>query len=102
NHFHMIINSGSNPTEITSYMHRFMTSYCVYFNIKYHLVGRLFQGEYRSTTIRTEESLKKVREYLDQNPVRAGLVARPQDYRWLGHATGQAEKTPRASSTKNP
>jgi hypothetical protein len=31
----------------------------------------------------SEESLQEKLEYLRQNPVRRGLVARPEDYRWL-------------------
>jgi putative transposase len=32
--------------------------------------------------LRSDESLKK-REYIRQNPVSAGLVQKPEDYRWL-------------------
>jgi hypothetical protein len=33
--------------------------------------------------LRSDESLKEKCEYIRQNPVRRGLVKRPEDYRWL-------------------
>jgi hypothetical protein len=32
--------------------------------------------------------------YIDLNPVRAGLVKDPKDYRWCGYAQKDAKKMP--------
>ena len=44
--------------------------------------GPLWQRESFDRMIRSEESLSKKREYIFNNPVRAGLVARWEDYPW--------------------
>jgi len=87
NHFHILINSGSKPEEITSYMHRFMTSYAIYLNRKYQLVGRVFQSPYKAKYIPNKEVLKKVSTYIKGNPVKAGLVRNSYDYKWLMEAS---------------
>ncbi len=87
NHFHILIYSGSRPGEITPYMHRFMTSYAIYLNKKYHLVGRVFQSPYKSKYIPKNEVLKKVTKYIKDNPVKAGLVRHSHDYKWLMEAS---------------
>ncbi len=33
--------------------------------------------------LRSDESLKEKCEYIRQNPVRKGLIARPENYQWL-------------------
>ena len=45
--------------------------------------GRVWQDESFDHILRGDESLKKKAEYVLENPVRAGLVTRPQDYPWL-------------------
>ena len=48
--------------------------------------GTLWQHESFDHILRSDESLGKKIEYICQNPVRAGLVARPEDYPWLWRA----------------
>jgi REP element-mobilizing transposase RayT len=45
--------------------------------------GPVWQEESFDHVLRSQESFKKKLEYLRQNPVRSGLVKRPEDYRWL-------------------
>jgi len=42
--------------------------------------GRVWQDESFDHILRGDESLSKKMEYILQNPVRAGLAARSQDY----------------------
>jgi REP element-mobilizing transposase RayT len=46
-------------------------------------VGRVWQDESFDHILRGEESLTKKITYILENPIRAGLVTRSQDYRWL-------------------
>jgi hypothetical protein len=46
-------------------------------------MGRVWQDESFDHILRGDESLSKKMEYILQNPVRAGLVAKSQDYQWL-------------------
>lgn len=48
-----------------------------------HRRGRFWQDESFDHVLRSEESLAEKTEYLCQNPVRKGLVSKPEDYPWL-------------------
>ena len=45
--------------------------------------GPIWQEESFDHVLRSQESLKEKQEYIRQNPVRRGLVKKPEDYRWL-------------------
>lgn len=45
--------------------------------------GPVWQEESVDHVLRNEESFEEKKEYIRQNPVRRGLVSRPDDYRWL-------------------
>lgn len=45
--------------------------------------GPVWEEESFDHVLRSEESLKEKCEYIRQNPVRAKLVRRPEEYRWL-------------------
>jgi REP element-mobilizing transposase RayT len=45
--------------------------------------GPVWEKESFDHVVRSDESLKEKCEYIRQNPVEAGLVERPEDYRWL-------------------
>jgi REP element-mobilizing transposase RayT len=45
--------------------------------------GRVWQEESFDHVLRSQKSLEEKLEYIRQNPVRRGLVQKPEDYRWL-------------------
>ncbi len=45
--------------------------------------GPVWQEESFDHVLRSEEGLAEKLEYVRENPVRRGLVIRPEDYRWL-------------------
>jgi putative transposase len=56
--------------------------YVAYFNRRYARTGRLFEGPFKSSVIDTETYWFTCMRYVELNPVRAGLVSDPSDYRW--------------------
>lgn len=56
--------------------------YTQHVNRKYRRSGRLWQNRFYSTVIETESYLWTVARYIEQNPVKAGLVSNPEDYKW--------------------
>jgi REP element-mobilizing transposase RayT len=48
-----------------------------------HRSGPVWEEESFDHVLRSDESLEAKREYIRQNPVKARLVLRPEDYRWL-------------------
>jgi hypothetical protein len=48
-------------------------------------MGHLFQGRYKALLVDRDAYLLELVRYIHLNPVRAGLVDEPLDYRWTGH-----------------
>jgi putative transposase len=60
--------------------------YALGFNRQNDRVGTLWEGCYRSVLVEpSREALLAVGAYIDLNPVRAGMVKDPKDYRWSGY-----------------
>jgi putative transposase len=55
--------------------------YSQYFNQKKKLKGHLWQGRFYSCIL-DEEHLYAAVRYVENNPVRAGIVRKPQRYKW--------------------
>jgi hypothetical protein len=70
-----------------------------YMNKRLKRSGTLWEGRYRSVLVEDgEQALLTVAAYIDLNPIRAGLVSRPEDYRWSGYgeAVGGGKRASRA------
>ncbi len=85
NHFHLLLTPAS-ADGLPKMMQAVGRKYVRYFNDLQHRTGTLWEGRYKSALVQTERYLMACMVYLDLNPVRAGLVARPQDYLWSSHA----------------
>ncbi|MCC5840632.1 MAG: transposase [Opitutales bacterium] len=60
--------------------------YSILFNRKYDRVGTLWEGRFRSVLVEnTRVAVRAVAAYIDLNPVRAGIVDDPKDYRFSGY-----------------
>lgn len=55
------------------------------FNRHHRRDGSLFRGRYKAILIDADEYLSAVVRYIHLNPVEAGIVTQPQDYRWGSH-----------------
>ncbi len=58
-----------------------------YMNKRLGRTGTLWERRYKSVLVEDhEQALLTISAYIDLNPVRAGLVSKPEDYRWSGYA----------------
>jgi putative transposase len=58
----------------------------IFLNRRLGRSGTLWEGRFKSVLVEGgEAALHAVAAYIDLNPVRAGLVERPEDYRWSGY-----------------
>ena len=58
-----------------------------YINKEHNRKGVLWDGRFKSPIVQnTLEALLEVSAYIDLNPIRAGIVSKPEDYRWCGYA----------------
>ena len=56
--------------------------YSQYFNRKNNRSGRIWQNRFFSCVVDRESYLWAVARYVERNPVRAGIVDQPLNYRW--------------------
>ena len=59
--------------------------YVRYFNYGYQRTGTLFEGRYKSSVVQQEEYFLNCPRYIELNPVRAGVVNDPGDYKWSSY-----------------
>lgn len=84
NHVHFLAtpaeaDSLSNTTRVVG------SRYAQYINRKCHRTGTLWEGRHRASLIQAGRHLLACYRYIELNPVRAGLVARPQAYSWSSY-----------------
>jgi putative transposase len=84
NHFHLLATPAT-VDGLPQMMQAVGRRYVRYFNDRQGRSGTLWEGRYRSTVIDTDRYLLACMVYLDLNPVRAGLVERPEQYPWSSH-----------------
>jgi putative transposase len=68
--------------------------YTQYLNRKRNQSGRIWQNRFFSCLVESNQYLWGVARYIERNPVKAGMTARPQEYRWssaVAHVTGQSD-----------
>ncbi|MBI2386373.1 MAG: transposase [Elusimicrobia bacterium] len=80
NHFHLAIRVRHIP--LAAIMLRFLTGYAKSFNRLYDRTGHLFQARHEANLCLDDAYLLSLVRYIHMNPVRAGLVSRPQDWPW--------------------
>lgn len=84
NHIHLLVSpqSCSSPAAM---MKSLGERYVQYVNRRHQRIGTLWQGRYRSCLVQDEQYLFLCQRYIELNPVRAGMVAHPLDYRWSSY-----------------
>jgi len=62
--------------------------YSICYNRNHDRVGTLWEGRFKSTVIENQpDALNHIAAYIDLNPIRAGIVDDPKDYRWSGYGS---------------
>ena len=84
NHFHLVALPHSR-SGLSSCLHDLDGRYAQYVNRKYELNGHLWQDRFFGCVLDSTHLWNAIR-YVEQNPVRAGLVKLAEDYRWSSAA----------------
>lgn len=93
NHFHLEVETPEG--NLSRGMHWLNTKYVQWFNAKHGRCGHLYQRRFEAKLIEKESHLLEVARYVVLNPVRAGMVEHPADYRWSSyHATMGTQAAP--------
>ena len=93
NHLHLIVWLESKST-LSRFMMQVDLSYFHYFTKKYNYCGHLWQNRFESSIIDSERYLLQCAKYIELNPVRAGIVEYPCQYRFSSfrfYAVGESD-----------
>lgn len=92
NHEHLFVETPE--PNLSAGMQYLGGSYTSYFNRRHRRSGHLFQGRFKGHLVEEEGYFRQVSRYIHLNPVRAGMVRRPQDYPWSSYpGYAQARRT---------
>jgi REP element-mobilizing transposase RayT len=78
NHDHIFMETPL--ANLSAAMQDLNSRYASYFNRRHGRVGHLFQGRFKAHLIEREHHYSEISRYIHLNPVRSGLVARPEDW----------------------
>jgi len=91
NHYHLQV-TPRHALALPRAMKRVNSDYSCYYNRKHGRTGTIWGYRPRTVLIEDERQWLICLRYIEQNPVRAGLVSEPQDYSWSSyrvHALGE-------------
>ena len=76
--------------DLGEFMKGLLQRFTQWFNRAHSRTGRLWEDRFKSVIVEDGVAAKTVSAYIDLNPVRAGMVTDPADYRWssYGEAIG--------------
>jgi REP element-mobilizing transposase RayT len=83
NHVHLVVETAR-PT-LGAGMRDLLSLYARVFNDRHGLSGTTFEARFGSRLVRSDEHFAQLLRYVALNPVKAGLVAKPEDYPWSSH-----------------
>ena len=86
------LTAGQIPTlrdkwaSLSEYVKEIKQSFSRWYNKRYNRKGFFWGERFKSVLVDNGDTLINCLAYIDLNPVRAGLVDRPEDYRWCSLA----------------
>lgn len=83
NHIHLLIQVADTP--LGAFMQRIGSRYARAVQACVPTTGHLFQNRYHALLVDVDRYFLALLRYIHLNPVRAGLVSDPEDYRWSSH-----------------
>jgi putative transposase len=84
NHYHVLVTPQCD-VAVPAMMKNLGEEYVKYFNGKYDRIGTLWTGRYKAPLIDDDRYALTCLRYIEQNPVRAGMVDTPEGYRWSSY-----------------
>jgi putative transposase len=95
NHVHLLI-TPDRENALSEIMQSIGRRYVRYVNKEHGRSGTLWEGRFKASLVQSERYLLTCYRYIELNPVRAGMVDHPGEYRWSSYcanAQGAADET---------
>lgn len=83
NHYHLLIETPL--SNLSRAMRHVNHVYTQRLNRRLGRDGHLFRGRYKSILVEEDAYLVELARYIHMNPVRAGLVNKPENHAWTSH-----------------
>ena len=71
--------------DLGEFMKGLLQRFTQWFNRLHHRTGRLWEDRFKSLIVEDGVAAKTISAYIDLNPVRAGMVKDPAEYRWSSY-----------------
>lgn len=84
NHVHFLL-EPEQEEDLGRFMQSVGRRYVRYMNDTYERTGTLWEGRFKSAVVSQDAYLIMCSRYIELNPVRAGMVLHPRDYRWSSY-----------------
>ncbi|MCL1972928.1 MAG: transposase [Endomicrobia bacterium] len=84
NHAHLLL-SAENVAVIAAYMKIVNSEYARYYNNENNRIGYVFRDRFKSEVIQDEKYLLSCLAYIHNNPAKAGIVKKSEDYRFSSY-----------------
>ncbi len=80
--------------DLSDFMKTLLQRFTRWFNRTHNRTGTLWEDRFKSVIVESGTAARTIAAYIDLNPVRAGMVSDPADYRWssYGEAVGGGAK----------
>ncbi len=86
NHIHFLA-TPSRESSLSDTLKVVGSRYAYYINKKYQRTGTLWEGRHKASLVQQDRYLLVCYRYIELNPVRAGMVARPEEYKWSSYVS---------------
>ena len=86
NHVHLLVTPGE-ANGASRLMYLLGLHYSKAVNRKLRRTGTLWEERLHASAVRSDAYVLTCHRYIELNPVRAGIVAHPADYRWSSYAS---------------
>jgi putative transposase len=83
NHYHLLLQTPLG--NLSRIMRHINGAYTTYYNVKKQRIGHLLQGRYKALLVDMDAYAQELSRYIHLNPVRAGIVKRPEEYLWSSY-----------------
>ncbi len=83
NHVHLMI-KPLERSSLSKIMQWILSNFAIRFNKFYGIHGHVWYDRFKSKVVKTIQHYFAVHEYINNNPVKAGMVLNPEDYLYCG------------------
>ncbi|MGH8576234.1 MAG: transposase [Gammaproteobacteria bacterium] len=89
----LLLMTPRDTVGISRLMQHLGRHYVLYVNRQYRRTGTLWEGRHKASLVQPDKYLLTTMRYIELNPVAAGMVQSPEQYRWSSyrwHAWGES------------